>query len=102
MIPEPTEALPPCPLCGSDDLTEYHKDDPRNHCVACDRCEASAPFSAWNTREPEAGKLREAHVAFVDAVADGLSWNSSVIQCLDRISGLVVNERAALSRNQGR
>jgi hypothetical protein len=47
MIPEPTEALPPCPLCGSDDLTEYHKDDPRNHCVACDRCEASAPFSAW-------------------------------------------------------
>jgi hypothetical protein len=35
--------------------------------------------------------------AFVNDVADGLSWNSSPVQCLDRIDALVRNVREALA-----
>jgi Lar family restriction alleviation protein len=72
MIPEPTEALLPCPFCGSTpELMEGH----RNHWrVECHRCgvrraqfanggvdeDKARAIRSWNTREPEAGKLREA------------------------------------------
>jgi Lar family restriction alleviation protein len=125
MIPEPTEAMLPCPFCGSTpELMEGH----RNHWrVECHRCgvrraqfanggvdeDKARAIRSWNAREPEAGKLREAledaRTAIASLDEDALGMGSQVVDFHDGREEpyplrdeLLARIDTALSRNQGR
>jgi hypothetical protein len=131
MIPEPTEALLPCPNACFPWLPEHRlavvgdlqdsRGGATEFVAGCRDCDLftdqqrtrEEAIAAWNTREPEAGKLREALEDARAAIASLDEFALGGVDIADTHTGdsvgqygirdeLLAKIDTALSRNQGR